>query len=43
MILISWASDDAVVITKAQELSSVLISLNGDFADIATYPPRSEF
>jgi predicted nuclease of predicted toxin-antitoxin system len=32
-------SDDAVVITKAQELDSILVSLNGDFADIATYPP----
>ena len=32
-------SDDAVVITKAQELGAILVSLNGDFADIATYPP----
>jgi predicted nuclease of predicted toxin-antitoxin system len=32
-------SDDAVVIAKAQELNAVLVSLNGDFADIATYPP----
>jgi len=32
-------SDDAVVIAKAQELDSILVSLNGDFADIATYPP----
>jgi predicted nuclease of predicted toxin-antitoxin system len=32
-------SDDAVVITKAQELDSILVSLNGDFADITTYPP----
>jgi predicted nuclease of predicted toxin-antitoxin system len=32
-------SVDAVVIAKAQELDAVLVSLNGDFADIATYPP----
>jgi len=32
-------SDDAVVITKAQELDCILVSLNGDFADITTYPP----
>ena len=32
-------SEDAVVITKAQELESILVSLNGDFADITTYPP----
>ncbi len=32
-------SDDAVVIAKAQELNSILVSLNGDFADITTYPP----
>ncbi len=27
------------VIAKAQELDAILISLNGDFADITTYPP----
>lgn len=35
-------SEDSVVILKAQELSSILVSLNWDFADIAdiiTYPP----
>jgi predicted nuclease of predicted toxin-antitoxin system len=32
-------SPDSVVIAKAQELDSILISLNGDFADIVTYPP----
>jgi len=32
-------SPDSVVILKAQELDSILISLNGDFADIVTYPP----
>ena len=36
---IPQVSDDAVVITKAQELDAILVSLNGDFADIATYPP----
>lgn len=32
-------SDDAVVIAKAQEIDAVLVLLNGDFADITTYPP----
>jgi len=31
---------DAVVISKAQELDAILVSLNGDFADIASYPPK---
>src|ERR1035437_2729892 len=30
---------DPVVIAKAQELGAILLSLNGDFADISTYPP----
>lgn len=29
---------DPVVISKAQELDAILISLNGDFADIVRYP-----
>lgn len=32
---------DHVVISKAQELDSILISLNGDFTDIVTYPPKN--
>ncbi len=36
---INTESDDPVVISKAVELDSILISLNGDFADIVTYPP----
>jgi hypothetical protein len=32
-------SIDPVVIAKAQELDAILISLNGDFADIVAYPP----
>ncbi len=32
-------SPDGLVISKAQELDCILISLNGDFADILTYPP----
>ncbi|HJR69343.1 MAG TPA: DUF5615 family PIN-like protein [Gammaproteobacteria bacterium] len=32
---------DADVIAKAQELESVLVSLNGDFANIVTYPPEA--
>lgn len=34
-------SPDSIVISKAQELNSILISLNGDFADIVTYPPSN--
>ena len=34
-------SPDSIVILKAQELNSVLISLNGDFADIVKYPPSN--
>lgn len=34
-------SPDSIVILKAQELKSVLISLNGDFADIVKYPPSN--
>ena len=36
---IACDSDDAMVIAKAQELKSILVSLNGDFADIVVYPP----
>lgn len=32
-------SPDDTVIAKAQSLGAILISLNGDFADIVTYPP----
>lgn len=32
-------SSDMLVISKAQELDSILISLNADFSDIVTYPP----
>ncbi len=34
-------SPDQVVISKAQELGAILLSLNGDFADIVSYPPSS--
>jgi predicted nuclease of predicted toxin-antitoxin system len=34
-------SDDTVVIAKAQELDAILVSLNGDFANIVTYPPSN--
>jgi hypothetical protein len=30
---------DPIVIARAQELGTILLSLNGDFADIVTYPP----
>ena len=32
-------SPDANVIANAQQLDAILLSLNGDFADIVTYPP----
>ncbi len=32
-------SPDSAVLSKAQELDAILLSLNGDFADIVTYPP----
>jgi predicted nuclease of predicted toxin-antitoxin system len=32
-------SPDDIVIETAQKLDRILISLNGDFADIITYPP----
>ncbi|MDP2920436.1 MAG: DUF5615 family PIN-like protein [Dehalococcoidia bacterium] len=32
-------SPDQVVISHAQEIDAILLSLNGDFADIVTYPP----
>jgi predicted nuclease of predicted toxin-antitoxin system len=34
-------SSDAAVITRAQEIDAILLSLNGDFADIVNYPPKS--
>jgi len=36
---ISPDSSDSIVIQKAGELDSILIFLNGDFADIVMYPP----
>jgi predicted nuclease of predicted toxin-antitoxin system len=32
-------SPDPVVLAKAHELDAILLSLNGDFADIVSYPP----
>jgi len=32
-------SPDPAVIAQAQQLGAILLSLNGDFADIITYPP----
>ena len=34
-------SPDAIVIAKAQEIDALLLSMNGDFADIVTYPPKN--
>src|ERR1700756_4805378 len=30
-----------VVITKAQEIDAILLSLNGDFSHIVNYPPKN--
>jgi predicted nuclease of predicted toxin-antitoxin system len=35
----SAESSDLTVIAKAQDLGAILLSLNGDFADIVAYPP----
>ncbi len=35
-------SPDALVIAKALEVSPILLSLNGDFADIVTYSPKND-
>ncbi|HLO86342.1 MAG TPA: DUF5615 family PIN-like protein [Nostocaceae cyanobacterium] len=34
-------SPDNIVINKAQELNAILVSVNGDFADIVTYQPSN--
>jgi len=34
-------SPDSMVIAKAQETDAILLSMNGDFADIVTYPPKN--
>jgi predicted nuclease of predicted toxin-antitoxin system len=34
-------SPDPVVINTAQKFNSILVSLNGDFADIISYPPAN--
>src|SRR6266852_1876027 len=34
-------SPDVIVIAKAQEIDAILLSMNGDFSDIVTYPPRN--
>ncbi len=33
-------SPDSIVIAKALKLDAILLSMNGDFADIVTYPPK---
>lgn len=35
------SSADPAVLAKAQEQSAILVSLNGDFSDIVTYPPKN--
>jgi predicted nuclease of predicted toxin-antitoxin system len=39
--LLPAESADTAVIAKAQEIDALLVSLNGDFADIVAYPPKS--
>jgi predicted nuclease of predicted toxin-antitoxin system len=34
-------SPDSVVIGKARAIGAIVLSLNGDFADIVTYPPAN--
>jgi predicted nuclease of predicted toxin-antitoxin system len=34
-------SSDTIVITKAQEIDAILLSLNGDFSHIVNSPPKS--
>jgi hypothetical protein len=34
-------SPDEIAIAKAQELDCIMLSLNGDFSDIVTYPPEN--
>ncbi len=34
-------SPDTMVIAKAQEIDAIFLSMNGDFADIVTYPPKN--
>lgn len=34
-------SPDPMVIAQAQLLGAILVTLNGDFADIINYPPRN--
>ena len=33
-------SADPMVIAKAQDLDAILLTMNGDFADIVRYPPK---
>jgi predicted nuclease of predicted toxin-antitoxin system len=33
-------SADPLVIAEAQELDAILLSMNGDFADLLRYPPN---
>ena len=35
------STPDPLVIAKAQQLDAILVSLNGDFADIVSYPPSA--
>ena len=34
-------SDDPAVAAKAQDLNAILVSLNGDFANVVMYPPSN--
>ena len=34
-------ADDLTVLEEAQEIGAILLSLNGDFADLIRYPPEN--
>jgi predicted nuclease of predicted toxin-antitoxin system len=34
-------SPDSIIIAKALEIDAILLSMNSDFADIVTYPPKN--
>jgi predicted nuclease of predicted toxin-antitoxin system len=39
--LLPVRSRDPDVIAKAQDINAILLSLNGDFADLVRYPPKN--
>ena len=39
--LLPTTAPNEVVLEKAQQIDAILVTLNGDFADIVTYPPEN--